>query len=254
MTDAGGNVKSVEKTIRILECFTKEEQELGISEIARRLSLYKSNVHNLLSTLEKHGYVEQNGLTGGYRLGFKILELAQIITTGTGFRETVYPLLCALASRIEEVVYFGLPRGAYVLYMDVAYPGYTTFSRAITGETAPMYCTAIGKAMLAFSGEETIRAALDSGPLDAFTDDTLTDPAAIRAELGQIRARGYAVDNMEHEYGIKCVGVPVFNDQREVVAGVSASGPSLRFSAERIETISGELISLADSVRIRRIL
>ena len=104
---------------------------------------------------------------------------------------------------------------------------------------------ALGKAMLAFLPEEQAEQVIGGSPLKAYTGCTITDPVVLRHHLAEIRQNGYAVDNMEHEYGIRCVAVPVFNSAGQVTAAVSVSGPSLRFDPETIirdaQIISGIL-------------
>lgn len=226
-------VKSLEKALKILECFTVEAPELGITEISHQLDLYKSNVYNLVSTFEQCGYLEQNSQTGKYRLGHSIMKLSHVISTTMGFHSIVKQSITDLARQIDETVYFGIPDGENVMYMEGAFPEkYNYNMRSIQGMTAPMVCTAIGKAMLAYMQEEFIETILEK-PMERFTDYTITDPQVMKEELKKIRERGYSTDNMEHEYGIKCVGVPILNHNGEVIGALSATGPSLRFSEEQ---------------------
>ncbi len=225
--------KSLEKAMAVLECFCKKQPELGVTEISEQLDLYKSNVFNILSTFEVLGYVEKNQQTSKYRLGLKILELANVINNSNGFRQSIYPLITDLSTQLGEVVYYGVPDDGNVIYLDAAYPANTTASRVIIGDKAPMYCTAIGKAMLAYLPENEINDIL-SRPLNVFTPNTITDAGQMKSELQSIRESGFSVDDMEHEHGIKCVGVPIFNANRKVVAAISASGPSLRFEKNNI--------------------
>lgn len=230
----GIEVKSVFKAFKILECFSREKSDLGITEIGNMLDLNKSNVHSIISTLESMGYVEQNVSTRKYRLGLKILGLAHVITSSLSFRATVLPYMQKIANQTNEVVYMGIPRDEEVLYLDVACPQNSIPTRSILGERAPMYCTGIGKAMLAYLPAETVNAVISKG-FHKFTDNTIVSEDALLKELQSIRGKGYAVDNMEHEYGIKCVGMPVLDDQGRVMLGLSISGPSLRFTEEKIK-------------------
>ena len=108
------------------------------------------------------------------------------------------------------------------------------------GEHAQMHCTGLGKAMLAYLPEEKQRA-YAARKLEPYTDYTITDGDALMKELRETRQRGYAIDNMEHEFGVKCVAVPVLGRNGQVVAGVSITGPSLRFYDERIQSLAKEL-------------
>lgn len=243
-------VKSLEKSLKVLECFSVEEPELGITEISQRLGLYKSNVHNIVSTFESCGYLEQNLQTGKYRLGHNIMKLSHVVSTSMGFHSVVRRCIDELSNDIDEIVYFGIPDKENVMYIEGAFPEKYYNIRTIQGLTAPMVCTSIGKAMLAFMNEEFIDKVLEK-PLKKFTDYTVTDPKEMKEQLLQTKLRGYSTDNMEHEYGIKCVGVPVFNQAGELVGALSTTGPSLRFSEEQSLIYVKKLKEKAEYLRTR---
>jgi DNA-binding IclR family transcriptional regulator len=227
-------VKTLLKSLKILECFTEKTPELGITEISEMLGLYKSNVFNILTTFEEAGYVEQNHENNKYRLGTKILELAYTISSTIDFRRVILPYLQEIAEKSNETVYLGMPYRDEVLYLDMAFPRNTLPTKSILGDTAPLYCTAIGKAILAHYPEDRIKEIL-SKELVPITNNTITDKDKLHEELRRTVSRGYAIDNMENEYGIKCVGKAIFNRKGEVIAGISISGPSLRFTNQNIE-------------------
>ena len=118
----------------------------------------------------------------------------------------------------------------------------------MTGVTAPPYCTGIGKAMLAFAHEEVINR-VEEGGMEPFTHNTITNGEKLREELGQIRQRGFSIDNMEHEYGVKCVAVPIRNKEGAVIGAYSISGPSPRFNADRIKRLASSLQNMAKQVK-----
>lgn len=227
-------VKSLYKALRVLECFTADRPELGITEISGQLGLYKSNVHNIVDTFVKAGYLEQNPDNEKYRLGLKILELGSVISSQFNFRTAILPYMQELADHTNETVYLGIPSEGEVIYLDSATPKNLLNPRAMMGVKAPLYCTGIGKAMLAFLPEEAVNAVIGKG-LVPYTENTITDGSRLLEELRMVRARGYSTDNMEHEYGIKCIGMPVFNKKKQVTAGISISGPSLRFEEAKIQ-------------------
>ena len=238
-------VKSLARALQVLECFSVEQPELGPSEIARMLGMQKSTVYNILSTFQRCGYLVQNPQTSKYYLGMKVLHLGYIVNSHHGLRDMFLPCLNRIAQETREVCYFGILDGTEVLYIESTYPSNQQHTRNILGERAPLYCTGIGKVMLAFLPEEQAEQVIGDGPLRAYTGCTITDPVVLRHHLAEIRQNGYAVDNMEHEYGIRCVAVPVFNSAGQVTAAVSVSGPSLRFDPETIirdaQIISGIL-------------
>jgi DNA-binding IclR family transcriptional regulator len=230
--EKGPKIKSLAKALKILECF-KDSPEMGISEISRKMDLYKSNVYDILATFESLGYVSQNK-NGKYHLGFKILELSHVITGYMGFRQNAYPYMLKLAEKTGETVYLGVPDGVDVLYLDAAYPSNFFNTRSMLGVRAPMYCTGIGKAILANLSKDVWEAVFAQSKIK-FTANTILDKQQLHDSLTETLTKGYALDNMEHSHGIKCIGVAIINDLGEVVAGISISGPSPRFDKLSIQ-------------------
>lgn len=227
-------VKSLKKALDILECFSHEQPEIGITQISRMLGLNKSNVHNIVSTLETCGYMKQDEQTGKYRLGLKIMQLSHIISTSMSFQSMVHKSVMELLDEIDEVVYFGILEDENVMYLDAGFPEKSFHARWVQGMTAPLVCTGIGKALLAYQEEIYIDELLQK-PMQQFTEHTITDPILLKEQLALIKKRGYSIDGMEHEYGVNSVGVPVFDRNNRLVGAISTTGPSLRFTEDKIQ-------------------
>lgn len=240
--------KSSEKAFKVLECF-KVKPVLGITEISVMTGMNKSNVHDYLMTLVAMGYARQDVESAKYSLGYKVLDLSYALTSSMGFRRTVYPTMQRLANASGESVYYAIPDGSEVLYLDAAYPSaHMQTPRSLLGERAELYCTALGKAILSrYTVEEQIEKL--KGPFTSYTPNTLTTLEDILRDVEETRKRNYAIDNMEHEYGIKCVAMPICNAQNHVMAAISVSGPSLRFTEKKIEEFVGYLISATEEIR-----
>ena len=215
------------------------------------LGLNKSNVHNILSTFKEINYLEQDEETGKYQLGVGIFALCQSVGDRFNVRKIVMPFMQEIADQTGEMVYLAVPHEDEVIYLEAMYPVESfNLMRVILGERAQMYCTGIGKAVLAFL-PEMVRDAYINKELTAYTEHTITDRDELMEELRRTRERGYSVDNMEHEFGVKCVGMPIFNRKGAVEAAISVSGPSLRFSEERIEEIAGILKTYVEKIQER---
>jgi len=227
-------VKSLAKAMGVLECFSNRRPELGVTEIAQMLDLHKSTVHNIANTLEHMGYLSQNQETGKYSLGVRLLQFSYIINNHMGLEKFFLPFMKKIAARLNIVVYLGIPHGDEVLYIACAFPDESVGWRNILGEHAPMYCTGLGKAMLAFLPED-LREKYISRPLERFTEATITDRETLRKDLSLTRKRGWSVDSMEHEYGVTCIGMPIFAHDGRLVAAVSASASSLLLRPEVLE-------------------
>ncbi len=227
-------VKSLVKALQLLECFSAEHPKLGISELSAMLGYNKATVYNIASTFTATGYLKQDPVTSKYSLGLKLLQFSYLINKENDLPTTMVPYLQKIADATGETVYLGIPYEADVLYLATRTPS-ASIPRTILGERAPMYCTGLGKCLLAFMPEEKRPFLPDT--FKPYTSNTITDRQKLLQELTQIQERGYAIDNMEHEFGVSCVAVPVFGNNREPIAAVSVSGPSLRFDFNSIEHI-----------------
>lgn len=234
MDKLGVKVKSLGKALDILNHFT-EYSELGVTELANIMDLSKSNIHNILSTFQAYGYLEQDQNTDKYRLGTQIMELYRTLGDRYSIRQIALPFMQDIANITKERVYLGVPQDNEVLYLEAAYPAEIfSLSRSLLGVRAPMYCTGVGKAMLAFFSEPEVDRYLQR-ELKPYTQNTIIDATSLKEELAKIRTTGYSTDNMEHEFGVKCVAMPILDRRGVVCAAISINGPSLRFEDEIIE-------------------
>ncbi len=253
MNEEDIKVKSLYKTLKVLECFTSKTPELGVTEIGNVLGLYKSNVHNLISTLEVAGYVEKNPLNAKYRLSNKMLEFSYVVTSQLAFQDVVYQVMKRLTDELGEMMYFGVPHGAYVLYMFNAYPKTYDHNypiRSIMGEKAPMYCTSIGKAMLSTMDEDEIRTRIDI-PKEKFTPYTLTEDEDIIKDVMLSKERGYSMDNIEHEPNVRCVGIPIFGRDQNLIGALSISGAAQNLDDEKVQKYVKALMDAAYEIKRR---
>ncbi len=235
-------IQSVTNALDLLEEFRGEDTELGVTELSKRLGLHKNNVFRLLATLESRGYIEQNKVTGNYRLGLRVLELGQVFIKHMGLLKMARPILEEIVERCQETAYLGLIRDDRVVYVDVVEATQPVRVISRVGVGLPVYCSAVGKAQIAFESEDEVDRILGEQVLKRYTDKTVSNWEELGRQLEEIRARGYAIDDEEFDDGIRCVGVPVRDYTRRVVAGISISGPAYRFTDQRMEE---ELIPLA---------
>jgi DNA-binding IclR family transcriptional regulator len=249
--DDGHFIQSVLKALDVLEAFTEDQYVLGVTELSRRLGYSKSSVFNLLATLRSRGYIEVDPETRRYSLGVKLLELSQAVRANIEIRDRAAPLLRQLARETREAVYLTVLRDDHSTYIYSIEASGHSVARSAFGLRAPLHCTSVGKAKLAFLSAEEIDRIIKGVGLQRFTPNTITDPDRLKAELALIRRRGYAVDNEEREIGIRCVGVPIFDDSGAVVASFSISGPAGRLGDQRILELAPEAMRTGDAISRR---
>jgi DNA-binding IclR family transcriptional regulator len=209
----------------ILASFDGCDHALPLSEISHRVGLPKSTVHRLASQLCAVGWLERN--SGGYRMGLKLLELSSVALQRTGLREIASQHIHSLALRTGLAVHLGILDHDKVVYLDrIAMTRFSVPTRV--GGRAPAYCTALGKAMLAFEDRQSQASALTSMPRR--TEFTITEPRAMEAALDSARRVGVAYDREEAHKGLGCIASPIRGAGRAIGA-VSVTGPMARMQA-----------------------
>ncbi len=228
-------IQAVSHALDLLEQFHGEVDELGVTELSKRLKLHKNNVFRLLATLESRGYIEQNKATENYRLGLKSLELGQTFIKQMGLLRQAKPILEGLVGECNETSYVAIFKEGHVVYLDVVETDLTVRVVSRVGSRLPAHCTAAGKVHLAHMTDEEIQAVLPNKELKGYTSTTFTSRDELIKELQRVAEQGYAIDNEEMDLGVRCVAAPIRDYTRRIVGAVSLSGPSMRFTDERIE-------------------
>ncbi|HDN85172.1 MAG TPA: IclR family transcriptional regulator, partial [Candidatus Aerophobetes bacterium] len=196
----------------------------------------------------KFRFVEQDGENKKYRLGLRLLELGNVVQSQLDIRRIAFPYLKKLNRETNETAYLVVLAEKRIVYVDCVESTARLRVRPLFGERVPLHCTSLGKAIMAFLPEYEVERIIKEEGLTRFTSNTITDPGLLKKELELIRERGYAIDNMEHEEGIRCVGASIRNSRGEVFAAISLSGPSQRLSFERIRKIAPLVIQAAREI------
>jgi DNA-binding IclR family transcriptional regulator len=228
-------VQSVVRALTLLDALGDSRGEMGIAELSRQVGFHVSTVHRLLATLVVQGYARQNPESGRYALGAKAFHLAESYLGQMDLRRAVRPALERLCRETGETANLVILDGRDALYLDkVESPqSLRIFSRI--GRRAPLYCTAVGKVLLASRSREEVDALLGNGPQEALTRSSITLRSQLRRELEKVQEQGHALDLEECEAGASCIAAPVRNMRGETVAAVGISGPSVRMDPQRIQ-------------------
>lgn len=231
----GKLVKSVARALKLLEVMAEEAAPLTLTELRAKTGLSAATVHRLLRTLAHYDFVQQDKHMGEYRLGSKVLEMGSAVLSSLDVRTVARPVLEELVERSRETANLAVYKGREVVYIDQVESHRMVMQIfARVGSHGPVHCTGAGKALLAYQSEKEIEAVLQEG-LPAFTANTITQPDLLRRELRKIRLAGVSIDMEELEEGVRCVSAPVRDFTGNVVASLSLSGPSNRYTAEYIK-------------------
>jgi DNA-binding IclR family transcriptional regulator len=241
-------IPSVVKALDVLEAFDYEREELEVSGLAQKLGLHKNNVFRLLATLETRGYIEQDGRRGNYRLGLKTFEVGNVFLHHLGIRRQARPVLEDLVTRCNETAYLAVLDGPDVIYVRMHETTHSLRVASRLGRRLPAYCTAAGTCQLAYESQDRLNEIFRNYPLKRLTEHTITRFEDLLAHLKEISRKGYAVDDEEWEYGVRCVAAPVRDYTHRVVGAVGLTGPAPRLPPERIEA---ELVPLVKETAAR---
>lgn len=232
-------IGSLEKGVRIVELLSRKGT-LSLSDIAGELKLDRSVCHRHLLTLRDMGLVSQPG-NSGYRLTMALFEMAMRVVNQLEVKKVVRPFMEKLALAHGETVNLGIKDGSQVVYLDKCESTHLLRADLAVGARIPMYCTALGKAILAFRPEAERKAFCTAGGFKAYTERTITSPKALALELAAIREQGFALDDEEHYLGLRCVAAPLVDYTGFANHSLSIAAPGSRLSHARLTEIGVDL-------------
>ena len=231
-------VDAAAKALELLNVFSFSDRKLSLNSLASRTGIPKATAFRLLTTLEESGFISKVGPE--YHLGIKCLVLGNIVAADLDLREKAYPHLVSLRDATRETTHVAVLHRWQVVYLDrVPSPQPVGFMQSRPGAILPAHCTALGKTLLAYLPELEVAAWAEAATFEALTPHTHTSARPLLDELARIRERGYAVDEQEHEIGVRCIAAPIRNHRGDVVAAISVAGPEYRMP----ETIDGSAMA-----------
>jgi DNA-binding IclR family transcriptional regulator len=235
-------VQSVERTLDILESLVDFASEVGLVEISQAVTLPLATVHRLLGTLIRRGYVKQNRQNRKYSLGFRALQMGNDMRQRFSLRLEARPFLHRLMERTGESANLAVLDDGEVVYIDQAQSSKILRMFTQLGNRVPAHSTGSGKVMLAFGPPEAAEGVLRRYGMPRRTSRTITEAGRFAEELVRIRTQGFALDDEEHEDGVRCLAVPVRDGSGQVVASLSVSGPATRLGDEQIRGFTAEIL------------
>lgn len=240
---------SVRNAARLLRVFTSKDRVFGVTELARKLGLSTSTTHRLLTTLALEHLIEQDVITGKYRLGLAVYDLTAAAAVGFDLSEAVLPPMSLLRAQTGETVQVAVLDGRQVVYVERLDSTHTLRFFLELGRRNWAHCTATGKALLAQLGRVDLDQILDGWELPALTGHTITDPDQLRKQLSEARDLGYAVNLHESEDGVMSVAAPIRNASAITVAALSVAGPASRMERDMIPISYGVMEAAAVASR-----
>lgn len=240
-------MQSVDRAVRVLEILARDG-ESGVAAIGRELGVHGSTASRLVAALAAHELVERNG--GGLRLGVGLLRLAGAATSRLDLAAQAQPVCDALAEELGETANVAVLTGGAAVNVYQAQAASSVALHNWVGQRTVLHATSSGKVLLAFLPDEE-RDALLEGPLERFTERTVTSVRELRRELRTVRENGWATAVEEYEAGLNAVAAPVRGHDGTVIAAISVAGPTYRLSPERLPDAAATVVRAADAVSRR---
>jgi IclR family acetate operon transcriptional repressor len=246
--DKAGQVQSLNRALSLLDAVARSHDGLTLTELAQTVGLPPSTAHRLLTTLQQARFVRFDPLASVWQIG------VQAFVVGNAFARTRDVLMMArpymrrlMEDSGETVNLYVVDEGEAVCMGQVES---RQMMRAIArpGGRVKMHCSGVGKAMLAWLPEREVGRVLERHGLPRVTDKTLVTPRALKADLEQVRRRGYAVDDEEHAVGLRCVAAPILDEHGSPLAAISASGPTARIPDHQLSLLGAIVAEAARAV------
>ena len=242
-------VQSVDRAVSILELVARRG-EAGVTEMAAELGVHKSTAFRLAAALEQRGLLEQPGDRGKYRLGLGLVRLAGAATVRFDLSQQSRPACERLAAQVSETINLAILDGDAAVNIDQVLGPSAVTTHNWVGQRTPLHATSSGKVMLAHLPDAALQERLTAG-LDRFTPGTVTDPGRLRTQLRIVLSAGYAYCVEELETGLNAVAAPVLAQDGQLIASISASGPSYRLTEQRIPEVAAAVMAAAAEVSAR---
>jgi len=240
-------VTTVDRTLQIVETI-QDLDGAGVSEIADRVDVGKSAVHNHLTTLENREYVVKEG--DEYHIGLAFLGLGAYARQRNDIYSAARSEVEDLAEETGELVNLLVEKNGMGIYLYQAKGDDAVELDTYVGKRVHLHCTALGKAMLGFRPKDETQEILETRGMPELTPETTTDSEEFHAELEEVRERGYAIDDGERLAGLQCVAAPVTDDQDRSIAAISVSYPVHRVDDGYYEEVANAVLGAANVVEL----
>lgn len=216
-------VQSIENALKLLDCFS-ETESMGITEIATMMHIGKATASRLVFSLQKYGYLQQDGVTKKYRLGMKLMYMGALVKERNELVYLMDPYMNELAYHFQLCAHLVVLEGYQAKFIHKIVAGPFMSMRSHVGGTLPAYGTASGKCLLAHLSPQDIDIYFKNVELKPMTQETIVEEQILREELMQVKARGYSEDRGESDTGLYCISVPLIDKYGHVIAATSLSG------------------------------
>ena len=240
-------INSTVRTLDMLEYLAKVD-EASVSEMSNQFKVNKSTAHRFLASMKYRGFLTQNEDNQKYKLSFKLFEIGNSVVSRLNIHDVARPIMDKLCQKTGETINLGVVDQSEVVYISKSVSSNSLRMDSPIGGRDPVYCTGLGKSILAFKSNETIRRYISENQFIERTSNTITDIEAFYEELVIIKEKGYALDREEIILGLCCIAAPIFNQERDPIAAISISVPKIRLKETGIEFYALDVLQASQQI------
>lgn len=238
------NVQSIDRALDIIEAVAVEQEGLTLTEIADCVSLHKSTVYRLLSTLMKRGYIDKTH-DNHYKIGLKPIEVVSYYINNLELQTEARPYVAQITAQLGLTSHLGVLDGDKVVYIEKMDVISSVKLYSQIGLRMHAYCSSLGKCLLSNYSKPQLEQIMAENGFIQFTPNTIITIEALHEEIAKIRKQGWAIDDEEYEIGHRCIGAPIYDYRGDIIAAISASGDKYLLTDDRIEEVAAYVKKMA---------
>lgn len=244
-------VQTLDRTFDIIELLATSPNGMGVTEIGRKLGLHKSTVYRLIKALVQRGYLEKDQSTGAYRIGLKFVEISSLHIQQIELKTEAIPFMRHLSELTGQVTHLAIMDETEVVYIEKIDVIQSLRMYSQIGKRIPVYCSALGKVLLSGQNSDYQKRIMKKIKYTQQTKNTIREESQFINELEKTKQRGWAVDNEEHELGIRCIAAPIRDFTGKVIAALSITGSKNTIVPEKDQYYSELVVEAADNISRR---
>jgi IclR family acetate operon transcriptional repressor len=244
----GGQIQSLVRGLTLLERLAESEDGVGLTNLAQQVGLAPSTTHRLLMTFQQHLFVRNDPILGKWYIGVGAFSIGNAFLHHREYLAQARPVMHDLMELTGETVNLALVDSGRAVFIAQVESREVMRMVVRLGSHAPLHASGVGKAFLATMTDSEVSEILHQHGLPRVTENTLSTPEALHADLLKVRAQGYAIDDEEHAIGLRCVASTIHDEQGKALAAISLSGPKARIPDERIAQLGLDVVRSADEI------
>lgn len=241
-------VQSLTRALNLLEELSKSEFGLSLTETSENVGLAASTTHRLLNSLKQSGFAEYDEQYGVWSVGLRAFTIGNTYLKSRDFVYRARPIMKELVEKTGETANLAIMVDWEAVFISQVECSEVMRMVAQLGSRSPLYASGVGKSLLSALPNNKALEYISSSKLDALTDNTITDPTVLLAEIKSIISAGYAIDYEEQKLGLRCIATNIYNHYGEALAALSISGPAARITDSRIPELGDLVVEIADEV------